>query len=296
MKLAVSLAASGLCLALGVWSGNAHAGLDSCGNIDVEASAECKVEVEGGCTAHCEPPQVRLACAGKLEASCEGECSATAQASCTAECDVSACEAKCTAKPAEFNCSAQCQVDADAHCAGECMAEAAGSEARARCTASCKATMSAECDASCQGQGPEVDCKARCEASCKGSCTGEARANCQVDCQSKGFVKCEGDLKLDCEAQCTKPEGALFCDGQYVDHGGNLEDCVSSLEAWISGQVDVSASGSAMGECMNGTCEAEAEGEASASCTTVPGGPAGFGAALMGMMVAGAALGRRRRA
>lgn len=292
MKLALGLAASSLCLALGLWTDAAHAGLSSCGNIDVEANAECKVEVEGGCTARCEPPQVRLACAGKLEASCSGECTAQAEASCTAECDLDACEAKCTVTPAEFNCSAECQLNADAHCSAECSGEANGSEAHGKCVASCKATMSAECDASCTGQGPKADCKARCEASCKGSCTGQARAECQVDCQAKGYAKCEGDLKVACEAQCSKPEGALFCDGQYVDHGGKLQDCVASLEAWIEGNVDVSASGSA--ECSGNSCQAE--GEASASCATVPGGPAGAGGALLGMMLAGAALGRRRRA
>jgi MYXO-CTERM domain-containing protein len=109
-------------------------------------------------------------------------------------------------------------------------------------------------------------------------------------------VKCEGDLKVDCEAQCSKPEGALFCDGQYVDNGGNLAECTAAIEAWLAAQASFEASGSASGECNGGTCEAEAEGEASASCSTVPGGPAGFGAALIGMIVAGAALGRRRRA
>jgi MYXO-CTERM domain-containing protein len=109
-------------------------------------------------------------------------------------------------------------------------------------------------------------------------------------------VKCEGDLQVQCEARCKEPDGALFCDGQYVDHGGNLDDCVASLEAWITANVDVSARGSAMGECMNGTCEGEAEGEASANCATVPGGGAGSGVALLGMMLAGAAIARRRRA
>ena len=32
----------------------AHAGLADCGNIDVSAQAQCKVEVKGGCTAKCE--------------------------------------------------------------------------------------------------------------------------------------------------------------------------------------------------------------------------------------------------
>jgi MYXO-CTERM domain-containing protein len=99
-------------------------------------------------------------------------------------------------------------------------------------------------------------------------------------------------LEAKCEGQCEEPEGALFCDGEYVDHGGNLEQCIDDLNAWLEAHVDASAQGSA--SCENGSCEAE--GSAEASCATVPGGPAGGAAALFGMIVAGAALGRRRRA
>jgi hypothetical protein len=293
MKLGLSLAATSLCLALGVWSGTAHAGLSSCGDIDVEADAECKVEVKGGCTAQCEPPQLELACSAKLQASCSGKCTASAEASCSASCDVD-CKAKCAVDPGSFECSASCKADIDAHCAGECKGEASGSQAHGECVASCKASISAECDASCEGTPPSATCEAKCQGSCEGSCTGKARVDCQVDCQADGYAKCEGDLKLKCEGECTKPEGALFCDGQYVDHGGNLKDCITSLNAWLKAHVDVSAQGTASGSCANNSCEAEAEGEAKASCATVPGGPAGGGIALVGMMLAGAAIARRR--
>lgn len=295
MKLALGFVATGLCLALGAWSGTAHAGLSSCGDVDVEANAMCEVEVEGGCTAHCDPPQLELACSAKLEASCSGECTAKAEASCTGSCDIEGCKAKCDVDAGHFNCSAQCQVDADAHCEGECKGEASGSQAHGECVASCKASISAECDASCDAAGPSADCEAKCKATCEGSCTGEARASCQVDCQAKGYAKCEGDLKVQCEGECTKPEGALFCDGQYIDHGGNLQDCIDSLDIWLKAHVDVSAQGTASGQCEGGSCEGEAEGEAKASCATVPGGPAGAGVALFGMVLAGAAIARRRR-
>jgi MYXO-CTERM domain-containing protein len=295
MKLTFGLAATGLCLALGVWSGKAHAGLSSCNDIDVEANEMCEVEVEGGCTAHCEPPQLELSCSAQLETSCQGQCTAKADVSCTGSCDVD-CEAKCTVDPGNFDCEGQCKVDADAHCTAECKAEASGSQAHGECMASCKASISAECHASCSGTPPSANCKAKCAATCEGSCTGQARASCQISCQSKGYAKCEGDLKLQCEGECTKPEGALFCNGQYIDHGGNLQDCIASLNAWLKSKVDVSAQGTASGQCMNGACTGEAEGSAKASCATVPGGPAGAGVALFGMVLAGAALGRRRRA
>ena len=64
--------------------------------------------------------------------------------------------------------------------------------------------------------------------------------------------------------QCSEPEGALFCDGQYVDAGNNLEECIAALEA----AFDIEVQGSASGQCNNGRCEGEAEG--SLSCAVDP--------------------------
>jgi MYXO-CTERM domain-containing protein len=110
----------------------------------------------------------------------------------------------------------------------------------------------------------------------------------------KGTASCEGELKAKCEVQCKEPEGALFCDGQYIDRGNNAKKCIDALNAVLTANVDVSASGSSEGECSGNTCEGSAEGKAEASCATVPGGPAGAGLALFGMVLAGAALARRR--
>src|SRR5207244_2079954 len=107
MKRALSFAATGLCLALGAWSGNAHAGLSSCGDINVEADATCEVEVQGGCTVHCAEPQLQVACSAKLEASCQGMCTADADVKCTGSCDVKGCEAKCNVDPGSFDCNAE---------------------------------------------------------------------------------------------------------------------------------------------------------------------------------------------
>jgi len=49
--------------AVGLFARPAAASLDSCGNIHVEAESKCKVEVEGGCVAHCEPVSFQAACA-----------------------------------------------------------------------------------------------------------------------------------------------------------------------------------------------------------------------------------------
>ena len=58
--------------------------------------------------------------------------------------------------------------------------------------------------------------------------------------EERGLQSCS-ELSGGCEAECESPEGALFCDGQYIDHGGNLEECIASLKALFDIDVDVSA-------------------------------------------------------
>jgi hypothetical protein len=64
----------------------AAASLAACGNIHVEAEAECKVEFEGGCTAQCEPVNFTAACAADLKVGCDGPCNVSASAECTGSC------------------------------------------------------------------------------------------------------------------------------------------------------------------------------------------------------------------
>lgn len=275
-------------------SRTAWAGIEACGDIHVEAEAQCQIEVEGGCELQCTPLSVEAACAGELQLECRGECNASAEAECQASCDVASCVAQCEVDPPRFQCTADCNARAEAACDAQC----AASSTRGECTASCKATYSAECDADCEGTPPSASCEARCEASCEGSCRASANVDCQVACQSNGYLECKTRLEGGCEAACQRPEGALFCDGQYVDAGNNLEECVAALQAALDIEVDATATAS--GSCAEGRCEGSAEGSASASCAVVPSSdaPAGSmsGAALATLVGwAALALARRRR-
>ncbi len=261
--------------------------LADCGNIHVDAEAECTMEVEGGCDVMCTP----LACSATLYVECSGSCDLQAEASCTAECDFDGCVTKC--ERGSFDCSASCQADCGATCGADCEAqcEADGNsaECQARCEGSCEATCQGECDAHCDVELP--NCETKCDAACEGSCTARANMDCQTECQSDGYLACTGG----CEAECERPDGAIFCDGQWVDHGGHLEACIMSIKEHVDG--DFRASGSA--ECENGSCRAEGEAtaEASASCAMQRGaspGPLGAVAAL-GAAGLGLAFGLRRR-
>jgi len=259
----------------------AQDGIAACGNIDVSAEAKCKVEVSGGCKAKCEPIAFRAACSVDARAECTGGIDVDCNVDCKAEV-----QASCEANPGNLDCDASCTGGCEGSCDADCSGEAAGGSAKADCTARCKASCSARCDASCTGTPPSASCEAKAEASCKGRC--EAKSN--LACDVKAQAECEAELKGGCEVQCDKPEGALYCDGSYVDAGNNLEQCINALEAFLTSKVDVSARGSA--ECSGNECEAE--GEASASCSTSgPGG--GFGSmALLGGGLGLAALVRRR--
>src|SRR4029079_8494531 len=136
-------------------------------------------------------------------------------------------------------------------------------------------------------------CKAKCQASCGGSCDADANMDCQVDCQSKSFVKCETDLTGGCTTACSKPDGALFCDGQYVDVGDQLDKCVADLKALLQIEVTGYAYGDA--QCSGGSCTAE--GEAGCSCAQAGAGESSSGSALgfLGAIAAfGLAMSRRK--
>ena len=133
----------------------------------------------------------------------------------------------------------------------------------------------------------EANCQAKCDASCSGSCKAEANADCQIDCQASGFADCQVELEGGCKGHCSEPEGALFCDGNYVDAGNNLQECIAALQALFN--IEVYADGSAM--CSGNTCMAE--GEVGCSCTS--NGAGDLPLAVLGLGFVAVAVRRRRR-
>jgi len=242
----------------------AQAGLADCGNIHVEANAMCQLEVEGGCTAHCEPVSFQAQCAANYEAQCSAMCHGSVDASCMGSCDVASCQAECDLDPPHFDCSAQCEADGSADCDAQC----AAGDGHGECVASCQASFSAHCTANCPPPSSgSVDCEASCQASCQGRCEASANVDCEAQCQSSFSADCEASLQGGCEAKCQTPDGALFCDGQYVDYGDHLQKC----EAALASIVHVTVHGSASSGCGSNSCSAEAEGSAKASCAMAPG-------------------------
>ena len=253
-------------------------GIAACGNIHVSAEAQCEAEFTGGCEANCTPVHFEAACTGE----CDGSCTAQIDASCEAECSGS-CEAECEVDPGSLDCEGYCEGNCNADCEAQC-----GSDSG--CQSSCQASCSGECSGHCSATPPSADCHAKCEASCSGHCDFEANIECDVSCHGE----CTANLEGGCTAQCQKPEGAVFCDGQYVDAGNNLDDCVNALKAQLG--IEVTGYANASGDCSGNTCKGEAEAGCSCGPSSVANAPvsetttfAAFAAGL-GLLVS-----RRRR-
>jgi len=261
--------------------------VDSCGGIDFSEGVSCEVVVSGGCTAQCTPINVDVQCSANLYVGCEGGCTAKADVSCTGTCQGS-CTADCMAN-AQFDCNARC----NAQCDGDATAKCSASANKAQCEASAKETCSANCDGSCSAQA-SADCNAQCQGCCTGQCTADAQFDCQINCQAMGYADCEASVTGGCEAQCQKPEGALFCNGQYVDTSNfSLDQCLQDLLA----QYNIKADGYAYGTCDNNGCEGKAGGSVSCSVANVGGGDYALGSlAAMGALGMGLSLVQRRRA
>ena len=111
-----------------------------------------------------------------------------------------------------------------------------------------------------------------------------------------GDFKCLADVEVSCKAQCTKPSGGIFCNGQFVN-ATDVQQCVAYLSSKLSIDVDVSATASAA--CTGDGCGAEGKASVGAGgCATSPGkenGLAGvFG--LGGVFAIASVLRARRKA
>ena len=122
------------------------------------------------------------------------------------------------------------------------------------------------------------------------SCQGECRAT--YDAPS-----CEAKLKGGCKVNCTRPEGELFCSGEYVDTGDHLSKCTAALAAALNIHAEASGSCSSGSDVDGGGAECEAKASVSA-CSTSPQEaphtpPVAPGVIVLGAI--GAAIARRVR-
>lgn len=226
---------------------------DPCGGIELTAIGECHFEFDGGCEAKCEPLN--------FVAACDGQCNLSIEASCDASCS-GQCVADCEADPGRFDCRASCTADCQANAQARCGTDS-------ECNSYFQAECSSSCEAECDVVAPSASCEAQCQGCCTGSCDVDANFDCELDCTA--------ELSGGCAVDCRQPEGALFCDGQYVA----VQDLPACLQ-YLYENFEISL-------------EAEASAEATITCSV--GNPAlTDGSALYGMLAGlGLAFARRRR-
>jgi hypothetical protein len=271
----------------------AHAGIGACGNINVEAEAMCTVIPPGAqCEAMCTPVSVRAACRVRVAADCRAGCDHLPSVDCSGKCEAS-CTADCEVDPGKFDCQGACEADCSGRCSGECK----GKSDQASCEASCEGSCSASCKGHCDVEPPMADCEASCKASCEGSCEVDPNLDCQIDCQADAQADCEAEVKGGCEVECQSQEGALFCDGEYIDHGGKLEECIAALKAALNIKVHAEASGES--GCTEGEgCMASGRAAAKVNSDCSAAAPGGHRRSAPGVLLAAGwvlALGVRRR-
>lgn len=226
---------------------------DPCGGIEFTSIGECHFEVEGGCKAKCEPL--------RFVAACDGQCTVSINATCSTECNAT-CQADCMAN-GSIDCKASCEADCNGRIAADCNGD---QECISYCQADCRQNCAFDCDAAAS-----ADCNGQCNACCQGSCDVDANFNCTAQCRA--------DLKGGCDVACDSPDGALFCDGQYI----NVTDLPACLE-YLASNFNVKA-------------EAHAEASGSIDVTGCAMNPAAAGAGTAGLFAAslGLLFARRRR-
>jgi hypothetical protein len=115
-----------------------------------------------------------------------------------------------------------------------------------------------------------------------------------VNCQSDAYGECQADVQGGCKADCANPRGALFCEGEYVDHNGTVDECIAALKAALP-TITVDASAQGESSCSGSSCQASGEAEASASCAFAHGNGGAGALGALGMFAALGAVFMRRR-
>lgn len=278
---------------VGMRLGHARADLGACGKIDVQVNAQCEVVPPGAtCEAMCTPISLQVMCAVQLAADCQPKCTKLPSIDCQASCSAS-CEADCSKLSAgKFDCQGACSANCSGRCSGECKSKSDS----ASCEASCRGSCSASCNVHCAAEPPMADCKAQCRASCQGSCEVDPNLECQLNCQAQARAACEANLEGGCKVKCKSQEGAIFCAGQYIDYGDNLQQCIDALKAKYNIRVSGEAQGTS--SCDSGLCTAQgsARGKINSNCSVAnPGRHTSTWLSLYAIGLAFSCFGLRRR-
>ena len=246
----------------------------ACGLIDGRTLEQCTVvNTKTECTEKCEPVNMVKVCSTK----CDVGCTKTATTSCKGGCETE-CIKQCTPDPTKYDCKVACTDT----CSAKVMIHCKTSIDEAKCIVKAKASCSQTCEEKCKPLPATETCVNKCGTSCNASCTVEENTTCNVDCETS----CTTQVKGACVSKCSTTQGALFCNGQYIDGGADLTGCITEIEGAgkkVAGWVKVSG---------QGDVTVTKGGDSMCSTSRTPGSY--WGAAMIGAFVALGAVRRRR--
>ncbi|MDB4989965.1 MAG: uncharacterized protein JWN04_5143 [Myxococcaceae bacterium] len=286
-----SMVLGSMLLSLG--AATARAELTECGGIYLSSDSKCEYRKQQECTTTCMPETVQTSCVAKVYKGCETSCNVSSSSTCT-----SGCSASCTT-----DCQTQAATPTPKDCMGLCVSGCQddckqGGEHGACCSHNC----SERCEHECKGMPAPVaqpaQCGTTCTNACAGSCTAQANTDCQIACQDQMYTECQTEEIQVCQTTCMDGDGAIFCDGQYVD-ADDRTSCAKQLKSDLKIDVAVSAITDAAGTVAEGTKDAASstKKKAKGMCSVglFGGGNELSGLGLLGGVAGALAFGRYRK-
>jgi len=243
-----------------------------CGKFDFDKNGlGCEVRVSAGCEADCTSLN--------FTAGCEGGCTLAGSAACIGPCGQN-CTNQCG--PAPLDCEQGCHDECEQPFIQDCQAKHSDRD----CVGDAKASCTSYCTKKCAAN-TDTSCSKVCETCCDGACTSQINMDCDISC----YAKLEGG----CKVQCQAPEGALFCNGQYVG-ATDVQSCINAL---ITQGLQIDVSARAEGQCTITLSGSSCDGKGEVNglgCSAAPGqeSPLPATGIVLGLAAFGISAARRR--
>ncbi|MCC6748162.1 MAG: hypothetical protein IT371_10915 [Deltaproteobacteria bacterium] len=208
--------------------GIARAGaLEACGNVALGPSVQCEVEPPGvQCETRCTPVNMEVSCAKELFKECGPQCTFQVVEEEVQVCS-SNCVTECEGNPGSFSCTASC----GGKCAADCSAKCSTSANQSQCRASCNASCTGYCDVECKAVLPSMTCQQKCQPACRGVVVSRVNMDCQLKCHTvERYTNCSTRLTGGCKSHCRTNDGAIFCDGQFIEYANSFQQCLDALK------------------------------------------------------------------
>lgn len=256
------------------------AGIPECNGLSIDSLASCELRLDAECRASCDIGVTYHSCSTIRATECRDVCT---EIPAEGECDPQqVCEEQCSVR--DFTCASNCASE----CGDDCQYACNDADDVQQCLTGCQASCNLECDARCPRVPVGGSCVDHCIECMGATCSAWANMDCQLECQEVEYEQCQRDIVGGCEASCNG-SGALFCDGQVIAFGDQLNQCAQALlEQGVSVDLGVEAEVELdlWGDGPNGT----------AGCALAPAGtgdPLDFLAPL-GLVLGLGAMRRRR--